>query len=465
LKKIFDDVSSFDRACSDKYAISEDILMENASRGIYDFIRKKFHKNRKILIVCGSGNNGADGIALARLLQENFITYLYMPLGAKSLMSKVQINRAKKLDIKIYKKLKKADVVVDALFGTGVNRVLDDKIIKLLKELNSATGYKIACDIPSGINRDGMIKQIAFRADTTITMGGYKTALFSDDAKDYVGKIRLVSLGLASNKFQGESNKFLLTKKDLRLPNRKKQSVNKGSFGHLSVVCGDKSGASYLCAISGLAFGAGLVSVVGGNNHNYIEIMNSPKIPKNTTSICIGMGLGEDSDDIIKEVSMMNIPCLLDADIFYNNLIKKFIDKKNIILTPHPKEFVSLLGILKLGSFTIKSIQDSRFEMAKLFTDRYPDVVLVLKGANTIIAHNKNLYLNRFGTNMLAKGGSGDVLCGLIGALLAQGYSPLDSAISGSLAHCLSAKMVQKNSYALNPKDIIDKISHLKEVV
>jgi hydroxyethylthiazole kinase-like uncharacterized protein yjeF len=377
-------------------------------------------------------------------------------------MGQLQLKRAEALKIKICTKIKKADIYIDALFGTGVNRELSKQSYEIIEKLNKSRGYKIACDIPTGIYEDGTIGQTAFIADTTITMGALKTSMFGDDAKDYIGKIKVVNLGVESKNFQTDTDKFLLTKKDLKLPYRIKKSTNKGDFGHLSVIAGDKLGASYLCALGGFSFGAGLVSVVGNKISSFIEIMNSDTIAKNTTAICIGMGLGSSRDDIIKQVLNTDVPLVLDADMFYKNSIIEFLSKENIVLTPHPKEFASLLGISKICDVSTKDVTKNRFLFVKKFSDKFPKVVLLLKGANTLIAHKGNIYINRYGTNNLAKGGSGDVLSGLIGALLAGGETPLNSAIYSSLAHSLAAKKLNKNSYALNPRDIIESLSNLK---
>ena len=196
MKKIFDDVKSQDKRAIDNYFLSEELLMEHASIGIQNYIIKKFKKNKKVLVICGSGNNGADGIALSRLLHKKFEVSLYLFKNPKTPIGILQEKRAKAVDVNFVKEIFEADIIVDCLFGTGLDKELDNQTINLISQLNSFNSFKIACDIPSGINSLGQVLNIAFKADITITMGAIKTALLSDVAKDYIGKIKVINLGV-----------------------------------------------------------------------------------------------------------------------------------------------------------------------------------------------------------------------------------------------------------------------------
>jgi len=155
-------------------------------------------------------------------------------------------------------------------------------------------------------------------------------------------------------------------------------------------------------------------------------------------------------------------PLICDADLFYQDVILDILkNKKELVLTPHPKEFASLLKIIGFADVSAYEVQQRRFELAREFSARFKDVVLVLKGANTIIAQNKKLYISTMGTNTLSKGGSGDVLGGMIGSLLAQRYLPLDAAITAVLAHSLSAKRFKGTNFSLAPQDLIEGIKWL----
>ena len=464
MQKLFDELNSLDKRCYEKFLLSEDLLMEHAASNMALYISEKYSSFESILIVCGSGNNGADGITLARLLHTKFDVKLYLASNPKSSMAQLQLQRAKTLDIKIVNELFNANIIVDCLFGTGLNKPLDEKSINLLNTLNSYNSFstfKLACDIPSGINNLGQIQNVAFEADVTITMGALKTSLFSDMAKDYVGEIVVANLGVQREIYEIDSNKFLLDESDMKLPIRNKKNAHKGSFGHLNVVAGCKKGAGIIAANAAFGFGAGLVSVVCHENLDLpYHIMQTHFISENCTAIAIGMGLGKYETDEIRRILNKKIPKIIDADLFYDKLICEVLEQE-VVLTPHPKEFVSLLKLCEIADIDVSELQNNRFLYAQMFSKKYPKVVLLLKGANVIISKNEKLYVNRFGSAVLSKGGSGDVLSGLIGSLLAQGYEILDAAITASLAHAISSKNYSKNNYSLTPLDLIEEIKKL----
>jgi len=459
MQNIYNEVNSLDKRCYEKYHLSEDILMEHASISMMNFIDENFQKDQKVLIVCGAGNNGADGITLARLLYKKYKVILYIPFGVNSTMAKLQLKRCESLNIKISSKIKNCDVVVDCLFGSGLCRDLNEQSISIIKSLNKLKSFKIACDIPSGINNLGQINQNAFYADVTITMGALKRSLFTDMAKEYVGDIQVADLGVQRKIYEKKTSYFLLEQKDLKLPIRDNKISNKGTFGHLSVIVGEKSGAGLLCADAGFSFGCGLITVISNDIKklpNYI--MHSKNLPINTTALCIGMGLGKRYDKSLLE---NDIPKIIDADLFSDENVLALLVQKNIVLTPHPKEFCSLLKMTKLANISIDELQQNRFKYVSIFSKKYKNIVLLLKGTNVLISHNKTTYVNPHGTSVLSKGGSGDVLCGLIGSLLAQGYSPLDATLHGSLAHTIAASNYDGNNYAMTPQDLVSEIKKL----
>ena len=459
MQKIFDEVNSLDQRCYKKFGLTEDILMENASISMMNFIENKFSLKNKILIVCGTGNNGADGIVLARLLHKKFNVSLYIPFGVKSNMAQIQFGRAQNLKVKVITKIQKADIIVDCLFGSGLNRDLNKEAISLLQHLNKLKGYKIACDVPSGINTLGQITSEAFYANTTITMGALKKSLFTDTVKEYIGKLIVSNLGVQRKLYETKANSYLLEKKDLRLPLRDNKISNKGTYGHLSVVIGEKVGAGLLCAKSGFSFGCGLISVITSEIKKLPNsVMQNKELPSNTTAICIGMGLGK---KYTKAMLFNNIPKVIDADLFYDLNIIQVLEQKSLVLTPHPKEFCSLLAITGLANVSVKELQNNRFKYVNLFCKKYKHIVLLLKGTNVIIGKNQKTFVNPHGSSVLSKGGSGDVLCGLIGSLLAQGFSPLDATINGSLAHTLAASNYTGNNYSMAPEDLIKEIKKL----
>lgn len=182
--------------------------------------------------------------------------------------------------------------------------------------------------------------------------------------------------------------------------------------------------------------------------------MQCHKLPENTTAIALGMGLGNYESKEIQELLNSSLPKVIDADLCYDEMVLTAL-KENTIITPHPKEFCALLKICDIAQIDIKELQNNRFKYALMFSAKYPNVVLYLKGANSIIAHEFKLYVNSYGTSVLSKGGSGDVLAGLMASLLAQGYTSLNAAISASLAHSVAAKHYEGNNYSLTPQDLI----------
>lgn len=461
MEKVFYEVGTLDRRCYEEFALTEDILMEHASNSIASFIEKEFKEDKSILIVCGMGNNGADGIALARLLHTKFNVKLYIPFGVKSEMAAVQLRRVELLSVQIVEALEQSDIIVDCLFGSGLNKDLNEESQEIINKLNDYDAYKIACDIPSGINSLGQVTTTAFEADITITMGALKVSLFSDISKDFVGEIKVANLGVQRYIYETDTNVHLLDKEDLKLPLRNKKNSHKGTYGHLNVIAGCKAGAGVIAAKAGFGFGAGLVSVVTHLNVDLpYHIMQTHKITDACTAVALGMGLGNYELKEIKEILNSDIPMILDADLFYEEIILDALSKE-VVLTPHPKEFCALLKLCDIADIDTLELQENRFKYVEMFTKAYPKVVLLLKGANVIIAQDRNLYINSFGTAVLSKGGSGDVLSGLVGSLLAQGYSCLDAAISASLAHAMASNNYKKNNYSLIPADLVEEIKKL----
>ncbi len=454
MQNLFDEVGSLDARCYKEFALSEDILMEHAASGMSEFIRANFSKHSKVIIVCGSGNNGADGIALARLLHVDYDVSLYYAKKPKSKMALLQHERATKVGVKESQKIEDCDVLVDAVVGTGFCGEFYDYLKDVMDEMNSVKAYKIACDVPSG----GV-----FKANTTLTMGALKKSMFLDEMKDNVGEIQVLDLGVSREVYESVSNWKLLDMDDIKLPYRDKKDSHKGSYGHLAIACGDKSGASIMSARTALRFGSGLVTLVGFEDIQIPNIiMYSHEIPENTTALAIGMGLGNEFSNIEIEKFLDNdLPLIADADIFSMPIIIDILKREDVVLTPHAKEFVSLLKKVDIADITVDELQKNRFKYTHEFCKKFPHVTLILKGANVIIAKGNEFYINPHGTSSLAKGGSGDVLSGLVGALLAQGYDCLEAAINASLAHAKLALNYEGPDFSLTPDDLIEGIGKL----
>jgi hydroxyethylthiazole kinase-like uncharacterized protein yjeF len=457
MQKLFEEVGSLDVRCYEKFELSEDILMEHAAEGMAAYIRQNFSNDSTLCIVVGSGNNGADGIALARLLHGDFQVTLLHAKTPKSPMALLQKNRADAIGVTVVSQLPShADIIVEAIVGTGFKGSLNETLTQLIVDINKTNAFKIACDMPTP----------GFFADVTLTMGALKKALFLDKNKDAVGNIEVINLGISRNIYEKESNWQLLDMDDIELPHRLCEDSHKGSYGHLAVISGEKIGASLLCAQAALRFGSGLVSLVGFEKEHALHIphalMYAHSLPENTTAIAIGMGLGSEfSENELLEFLDNGLPLVVDADLFHMPLLLKLLQKEQIVLTPHPREFVSLLRLVQLAEITVEELQADRFKYVELFCNAFTHATLLLKGANVIIGQKDTFYINPHGSAKLAKGGSGDVLSGLIAALLAQGYTPLKAALNGSLTHTFLAKNYSGADFSLTPDDLIAGIGKL----
>ncbi len=462
---VYEKVNALDKRALEEWLLSEDILMENAAMALERAVLQNASLGAKVIILCGGGDNGGDGYALARRLVGRFKTLVFEMKLAKSPMCQLQKERAKKVGVVIKAWEEKnedleCDVLIDCVVGSAFKGELEPFLD--FESLSQKARFKIACDIPSGIDSKGRVDKRAFRADLTISMGAIKSCLLSDRAKDYVGELKVGHLGVFNPIYEIPTDTFLLEKSDLKLPLRDKKNAHKGDYGHAHVFLGKHSGAGLLSALSALSFGSGVVSVQAleceiTSNNKPLELVFCENFPNFLSAFALGMGLENIPKDFNKWLELA--PCVLDAGVFYHKEILQALEKE-VILTPHPKEFLSLLKLVGIN-ISMLELLDNKLEIARDFSQKYPKVVLLLKGANTLIAHQGRIFINTLGSVALAKAGSGDVLAGLIVSLLSQNYTPLDAAINASLAHAL-AGLEFKNNYALTPLDLIEKIKRLK---
>lgn len=461
---VYEKVNALDKRAIEELFLSEDILMENAAMALERAVLQNASLGAKVIILCGSGDNGGDGYALARRLMGRFKTLVFEMKLAKSPMCQLQKERTKKAGVVIKAWEEKnedleCDVLVDCVVGSNFKGELEPFLN--FESLSQKARFKIACDIPSGIDSKGRVDKRAFKADTTISMGAIKSCLLSDRAKDYVGELKVGHLGVFNPIYEIPTDTFLLEKSDLKLPLRDKKNAHKGDYGHAHVLLGKHSGAGLLSALSALSFGSGVVSVQAleceiTSNNKPLELVFCENFPKKLSAFALGMGLEGLPKDFKKWLGLA--PCVLDAGVFYHKEVLQALEKE-VVLTPHPKEFLSLLKSVGIN-ISMLELLDNKLEIARDFSQKYPKVVLLLKGANTLIAHQGRVFINHLGSVALAKAGSGDVLAGLIVSLLSQNYTPLDAAINASLAHAL-AGLEFKNHYALTPLDLIEKIKRL----
>ncbi|WP_100958536.1 NAD(P)H-hydrate dehydratase [Helicobacter pylori] len=461
---VYEKVNALDKRALEELFLSQDILMENAAMALERAVLQNASLGAKVIILCGSGDNGGDGYALARRLAGRFKTLVFEMKPAKSPMCQLQKERAKKVGvvIKAYEEKNEdleCDVLIDCVIGSAFKGGLEPFLN--FESLSQKARFKIACDIPSGIDSKGRVDKRAFKADMTISMGAIKSCLLSDRAKDYIGELKVGHLGVFNPIYEIPTDTFLLEKSDLKRPLRDKKNAHKGDYGHAHILLGKHSGAGLLSALSALSFGSGVVSVQAleceiTSNNKPLELVFCENFPNLLSAFALGMGLENIPKDFNKWLELA--PCVLDAGVFYHKEILQALEKE-AVLTPHPKEFLSLLKLVGIH-ISMLELLDNKLEIARDFSQKYPKVVLLLKGANTLIAHQGQVFINNLGSVALAKAGSGDVLAGLILSLLSQNYTPLDAAINASLAHAL-AGLEFKNNYALTPLDLIEKIKRL----
>ncbi len=480
-------------------------LMENAGAACARAIREEYgitaEKTKKITVVCGRGNNGGDGYVIARKLCEIGCRVSIVLAGgtphsehAKEMFSRVEqmpvnmitfdTNKNSALDA-----LLNADVIVEAVFGIGLERDVTDIYAELFRYINSSSAKTVSIDIPGGLNADtGEIMGEAVKADFTVAVCAAKPCHILLPGSKYCGKIKVVSIGITEDEqsVSGDPYFYSVDRESVRdrFPQRNPVS-NKGDYGHVLSICGSKcmAGAAVLAATGAVRGGAGLVTAafpecaypaisskltsqlllpVEDNEDGTFSTQAVDKINdamKKASSIVIGCGLGVNKDTVsllVEVIKNAEVPLVIDADGI--NIISRNINvlkaaKVPIILTPHPGEMSRLTGM------SVKQIQSDRIQTAVDFANEY-GVTVVLKGANTVVATHgeKTAFVNTTGNAGMSKGGSGDLLAGLVGAFLAQKVSTVDAAMMAVYIHGLAGDIAAEkySMTAMSPTDTAD---------
>lgn len=462
------------------------VLMERAALEVVRCMEEEQLDFRKVLVVCGSGNNGGDGYAIARLLHLKGHDVTIFFAGNSQKRSEENAQQAKiaaHYEIPVITNLgtEEYSVIIDALFGTGLKREVTGHYREVLCSVNQMAGKKVAVDLPSGIHdTTGARMGIAFCADLTVAIAFPKRGLFLQEGNVCAGKILTGDIGISSETFSEGTVTFGYEKQDLFLgfPKRKKNS-HKGSYGKVLMIAGSKgmSGAAYLSAKAAYAVGAGLVQIYTHEENRVIlqqllpeaiittyDTFDSEQLEKLiqwADLIGIGCGLGKsDTAERVMQYTLKRalVPCVVDADGI--NILSKhmeWIEVTNalIVLTPHMKEMSRMLQC------SVKELIEQRMEKLHAFVERYK-VVCVLKDARTLVAkEHQNTYLNLSGNAAMAKAGSGDVLAGVIVGILAQQCEPYTSACLGVFLHGLAGDMARdkKGAYSVLASDLVAEIS------
>ena len=462
------------------------VLMERAALEVVRCMEEEQLNFRKVLVICGSGNNGGDGYAIARLLHSKGHDVTIFFAGNSQKRSEENAQQAKiaaHYEIPVITNLgtEEYSVIIDALFGTGLKREVTGHYREVLCSVNQMAGKKVAVDLPSGIHdTTGARMGIAFCADLTVAIAFPKRGLFLQEGNVCAGKILTGDIGISSETFSEGTVTFGYEKQDLFLgfPKRKKNS-HKGSYGKVLMIAGSKgmSGAAYLSAKAAYAVGAGLVQIYTHEENRVIlqqllpeaiittyDTFDSEQLEKLiqwADLIGIGCGLGKsDTAERVMQYTLKRalVPCVVDADGI--NILSKhmeWIEETNalIVLTPHMKEMSRMLQC------SVKELIEQRMEKLHAFVERYK-VVCVLKDARTLVAkEHQNTYLNLSGNAAMAKAGSGDVLAGVIVGILAQQCEPYTSACLGVFLHGLAGDMARdkKGAYSVLASDLVAEIS------
>ena len=499
-----DTMRRLDEITIKKYGIPGLVPMENAGRGVAGIIERDFGnlKGKNISIFAGKGNNGGDGFVAARhLSNKGFKVVVYLLAKKSDVKGDAKVN----LDIwsrmggevieilsirgveKYRSNIRHAALIVDAIFGTGLSadvKGIQRDVIEFINRLNKPV---VAVDIPSGLDAsNGKVLGSCVKATITATMAIPKIGLVVYPGVDYAGRVETVDIGmpmelLKDEKIPWEVLDFEGIKKLLR---PRHGNSHKGTFGHLFVLAGSvgKTGAAAMTSVGAMRAGAGLVTLGIPESLNPImakkltEVMTLP-LAESASGVCgyeafdevvkfirdkevVVLGPGLTASEPVRRLVLRltkesNIPLVIDADgincLAYDvKILKKA--KAPIIITPHPGEMARLVGM------TAKDIQEDRIGIAERFA-KENKVIVVLKGAGTVIAEpSGKIFINSTGNPGMATAGTGDVLSGMIGGFIAQGYSPIDAARIGVYLHGLagdeSAK--KKGQIGMMATDILD---------
>ncbi len=498
-----DEMKALDRAAIEDYGISGLVLMENAGRQTVEVIRRVLGevRGRVITIFIGKGNNGGDGLVIARHLLNMGAEVKVLSIvntGEISGDAAINLDIWRKMDQKVYSvhqgdginivklAIMNTDLIVDAIYGTGFRGKMWEKVGRVIDVLNNSGKPIVAVDVPSGLEAaTGRVRGPCIRARHTVTFGLPKVGLFLEPGADYAGEITVADISLPGVLVEKEApHRYLITAECVKkwLPQRP-SSAHKGNFGRVLVIAGSRgmTGAAVLAGEAAIRSGAGLVTVaVPETLHDIMEaklteVMTVPlpdtgsgslswearhrimPLLENMDVLAIGPGLSQ-APEVIKLVRELapavKIPLVLDADAL-NALAGEAGILGELqapaVITPHPGEMARLMGLAP------KDIQEDRIGNAVKAATAW-NVVTLLKGSRTVVAAPEGtVYINPTGNPGMATGGSGDVLTGIIAALIAQGLKPDRAAAVGAYLHGFAGDLAarEKGMMGLIAGDII----------
>ncbi len=479
-----DKMRELEKISIEKLNIPSILLMENAASGFVLALGQELGDlcGKTVCVVCGKGNNGGDGYAIARLLAVGGAKVFIFSVCDTDTLSgdaKTNFNIAKAMGIPFIDNLKKCDIVVDAIFGTGFHGDIDDNIKSIIESINKSGAYIVSVDIPSGISAQNGQGSFFVNADLCVTFGYAKIGHFLHPAKSSYKKLVVapISIPECSNGFN-----IITHKTFFKIPKRSERS-HKGSFGKALAFVGSSgmAGAAILSGSAILKSGTGMATVASNENiipslaHHFPSVMtfglptengelceNAATLiiekSKDMSALLIGCGLGKSKmtkKAVLELIKNVKIPMVIDADGL--NILAENIDvlhrkKADIILTPHIAEFSRLSG------YSVAQIKENPIELLKEFSKKY-GVTVILKDSVTIIAHKgEHLYVCPAENSGMATAGSGDVLAGIAAGLLSQGIAPLTAAELSVYIHSAAGRIAADTlgEYGMTSTDILN---------
>lgn len=472
----------------DKMQVPSMVLMERAALGVATKTAElafRFQKNPRIAAVCGVGNNGADAIAAARILSWQGLPVDIILVGDEKkgtgeLEQQIQIAMNSGLSFARKDSISQYDILIDGLFGIGLNRNVENEYYEVIKSMNESQKLIVSVDIPSGIHcTTGQILKIAVEATATVTFGYLKQGLMLYPGRELAGEITVEDIGLCPEGIRSLNPPMYFTYEDIRRLPARKASANKGTYGRCLVIAGseDMSGAAYLSGAAAYKTGVGITSiftheqnaqllrkllveaiVIGYQPDQVLEKLEKAMEQMDYIILGPGLSLSDTSREIVNYVmTNAKVPVIIDADALniLANQISLLAKRQNtVIVTPHIGEMERLTKIPKAR------IKADPVRVAREFADTFR-VICVLKDATTVVAEPMGrTYLNTSGTPAMAKAGSGDVLTGILAGMLALKLEPFSAAAMGVYLHGLAGEEASeaKGEHSVMATDLIEAI-------
>lgn len=484
-----------DRGAIEQYQIPGFELMQRAGRAAYRALRQRWPAATRLTLICGGGNNGGDALVVAGLALQQQLEVQVLLVGGEDTRARLcgealeALRWAEERGVKVEPYTASlaltGDLIVDGLLGTGLSGEVRAELAQVIARLNRSAKPVLALDMPSGLCADtGAILGCAVSAALTVSFIGLKRGLLTHQGVECCGELLFEGLGvpdaLYAGLYAGVSAQVTVigTGSRLQLLKARPRGAHKGDFGQVMVVGGDRgmAGAVVMASEAALRAGAGLVSVATRAEHVCLTTGNRPEVMSHAvvsgqelelllaraTVVAIGPGLGQSawSEQLLQVVQMeQSLPLVIDADaltLLSQGRIFEPCKRTNWILTPHPGEAARLLGC------SVAQIQADRFKAVNQLQQRYGGVV-VLKGAGTLVCDGQSIRLCARGNPGMASGGMGDLLTGVIAALVAQGLSLFDAASVGVDVHAHAADRVARHQgeRGLAATDLIPEIRRL----